>query len=130
VEISLAVNGTLMRGLGFNQNMLDAGARFLREAMTMPHYRLWSIDDRHPAMIRVSEGGAAIAVEVWAVPAAGIARILQAEPGGLCIGKVRLMDGAEVLGVLAEPILCEGRREITRWGGWRPYMAAVARGEA
>jgi gamma-glutamylcyclotransferase (GGCT)/AIG2-like uncharacterized protein YtfP len=130
VKISLAVNGTLMRGLGLNRNMLDAGARFLREAMTMPEYRLWSVDDRHPAMIRVSEGGAAIAVEVWDVPAAGIARILQAEPAGLCIGKVRLTDGAEVLGVLAEPILCEGRREITRWGGWRAYMTAVARGEA
>jgi gamma-glutamylcyclotransferase (GGCT)/AIG2-like uncharacterized protein YtfP len=130
VEISLAVNGTLMRGLALNQNMLDAGARFLREAMTMPEYRLWSIDDRHPAMIRVSEGGAAIAVEVWAVPAPGLARILQAEPPSLCIGKVRLMDGDEVLGVLAEPVLCEGRREITRWGGWRAYMAAVARGEA
>jgi gamma-glutamylcyclotransferase (GGCT)/AIG2-like uncharacterized protein YtfP len=130
LEILLAVNGTLMRGLALNQNMLDAGARFLREAMTMPEYRLWSIDDRHPAMIRVSEGGAAIAVEVWAVPAPGLARILQAEPPGLCIGKARLMDGDEVLGVLAEPVLCEGRREITRWGGWRAYMAAVARGEA
>jgi gamma-glutamylcyclotransferase (GGCT)/AIG2-like uncharacterized protein YtfP len=130
LEILLAVNGTLMRGLALNQNMLDAGAHFLREAMTMPEYRLWSIDDRHPAMIRVSEGGAAIAVEVWAVPAPGLARILQAEPPGLCIGKVRLMDGDEVLGVLAEPVLCEGRREITRWGGWRAYMAAVARREA
>ena len=86
----LAVNGTLMRGLELHANMLAAGARFVREAATVPEYRLWSIGDRHPAMIRVREGGAAIAVEVWDVPAAGLGQILLQEPPGLCIGKVRL----------------------------------------
>ena len=47
-----------------------------------------------------------------------------AEPPGLCIGKVRLADGDETLGVLGEPILCEGQREITTFGGWRAYVAA------
>jgi gamma-glutamylcyclotransferase (GGCT)/AIG2-like uncharacterized protein YtfP len=126
MNVPLAVNGTLMRGLELNGNMLAAGARFVREASTVPEYRLWSIGDRHPAMIRVREGGAAVAVEVWDVPAAGLARILLQEPPGLCIGKVRLADGAETLGVLGEPALCEGQREITRWGGWRAYRAAPA----
>ena len=87
-------------------------------------YRLWSIGDRHPAMLRVASGGAAIAVEVWSVPAAGLADILAKEPPGLCIGKVRLDDDSEVLGVLGEPILCEGQREITAHGGWRAYLTA------
>jgi allophanate hydrolase-like protein len=130
LDILLAVNGTLMRGLELNGNLLAAGARFVREATTTAEYRLWSIGDRHPGMVRVREGGAVIALEVWAVPAAGIARILLAEPPGLSIGKVRLADGEETLGVLAEPALCEGQREITSWGGWRAYVAGVARGEA
>ncbi|OLE27007.1 MAG: glutamyl-tRNA amidotransferase, partial [Cyanobacteria bacterium 13_1_40CM_2_61_4] len=88
--------------------------------------RLWSIGDRHPAMIRVKEGGAAIAVEVWDVPAAGLAQVLLQEPPGLCVGKVSLSDGQETLGVLGEPALCEGQVEITRWGGWRAYVAARA----
>jgi gamma-glutamylcyclotransferase (GGCT)/AIG2-like uncharacterized protein YtfP len=120
----LAVNGTLMRGLPLNPNLVAAGARFVREARTAPAYRLWSIGDRHPAMLRVASGGAAIAVEVWDVPAAGIADILIKEPAGLSIGKVTLEDGSETLGVLGEPILCEGQREITSHGGWRAYMAA------
>lgn len=124
LDIPLAVNGTLMHGLELNGNLLTAGARFVREATTVPQYRLWSIGDRHPAMIRVTDGGAAIAVEVWNVPAAGVARILLQEPPGLCIGKVRLADGQETLGVLGEPALCEGQVEITRWGGWRAYVAA------
>ena len=123
MDIPLAVNGTLMRGLELNGNLTSVGARFLREASTVPEYRLWSIGDRHPAMLRVREGGAAIALEVWSVPAAGLASILMNEPPGLCIGRVRLADGDEPLGVLGEPILCEGQREITKFGGWRAYVA-------
>jgi hypothetical protein len=125
--VELAVNGTLMRGLELNRNLLDAGATFVRETTTAPTYRLWSIDDRHPAMLRVASGGAAVAVEVWAVPPGGLATVLLQEPPGLCIGKVRLADGQEVLGVLGEPILCEGQREITSHGGWRAYLASQKR---
>jgi gamma-glutamylcyclotransferase (GGCT)/AIG2-like uncharacterized protein YtfP len=120
----LAVNGTLMRGLELNGNLLTAGASFVRETRTAPVYRLWSIDDRHPAMVRVATGGAAIVVEVWDVPAAGLAEILMKEPPGLCIGKVMLEDGSEALGVLGETALCDGQREITRYGGWRAYVAS------
>jgi len=121
MSILLAVNGTLMRGWPLNQNLLDAGATFVREAETEPAYRLWSIDDRHPAMLRVREGGVGVAVEVWSVPPEGLASVLLREPPGLAIGKVKLSDGQEVLGVLGEPILCEGQREITPYGGWRAY---------
>ena len=148
MSVLLAVNGTLMRGLEVNANLIEAGATFVRETRTAPIYRLWSIDDRHPAMIRVAEGGAdatgggadatgggadatgggaAIALEVWLVPPEGLAAILLKEPAGLCIGKVRLEDGSETLGVLGEPALCEGKREITTYGGWRAYAASRER---
>lgn len=124
MNILLAVNGTLMRGLELNPNMTAVGAQFLCDAQTQPAYRLWSIGDRHPAMIRVKSGGVAVAVEVWSVPAAGVASILLQEPPGLSIGKVKLADGSEVLGVLGEPVLCAGEKEITRFGGWRAYVAS------
>ena len=123
--VLLAINGTLMRGLKLNPNMVAANASFVRETRTEPAYRLWSINDDHPAMLRVTDGsGANIAVEVWSVPAARLAAILLNEPPGLSIGKVQLEDGAVVLGVLGEPALVEGHREITRLGGWRAYVAA------
>ena len=123
-RIHLAVNGTLMRGLELNPNMLAVGAEFVREDHTVPAYRIYSIGDRHPGMVRVAEGGVSVAVEVWAVPPEGLASILLKEPPGLSIGKVQLASGAEVLGVLAEPILCEGQREISAHGGWRAYTAS------
>ncbi len=122
--VLLAVNGTLMRGLELNPNLIEVGATFVRETTTVPSYRIWSINDRHPGMVRVREGGVAVAVEVWAVPPAGLAEVLLREPPGLSIGKVKLSDGEVVLGVLAEPILCEGQREITLHGGWRKYTAS------
>jgi hypothetical protein len=116
-----AVNGTLMRGLELNPNMLAAGGAFVREDRTAAAYRLWSVGDRHPGMIRVTSGGAQIDLELWEVPDMGVLRILEREPPGLAVGRVLLADGTEVLGVLAEPYLVEGQREITSFGGWRRY---------
>src|SRR5260370_41645638 len=107
--VSLAVNGTLMRGLELNPNLLAVGATFLCEDFTVPAYRLFSIGDRHPGMYRVAEGGISVAVEVWSVPVKGLASILMKEPACLSIGKVTLVRSGEGLGGLAEPILCEGQ---------------------
>ena len=120
--LNLAVNGGLMRGFKDNKNLLDVNATFVKEAKTEPIYRLFSIDDVHPAMMKVTEGGKAIAVEIWAVPLAGIGIVLIQEPPGLCIGKVLLADEEEVLGVLGESICCERGTEITQYGGWRNYI--------
>ena len=51
-------------------------------------------------------GGVTVAVEVWSIPAPGATILLQ-EPPGLTVGKVKLADGSEVLGVL-------GRRQRGR----------------
>jgi hypothetical protein len=121
--VCLAVNGTLMRGLALNGNLLAVGATFVRATTTAALYRLWSIGDRYPAMMRVAANGAAIAVEIWALPLPHLGTILLQEPPGLCIGKVQLVDGEEVLGVLGEGVLCPSGRDITAWGGWRAYCA-------
>jgi Allophanate hydrolase C-terminal domain len=119
--ILLAVNGTLMRGLELNQNLLDVGAEFVEETTTAPSYRLWTINDVHPAMQRFETGGREIDLELWQVPVTGVSHILMQEPPGLCIGKVKLADDRTVLGVLGEAALCLNQTEITEFGGWRQY---------
>lgn len=118
-----AVNGTLMRGLHLNKNMVDAGAVFVEELRTAPVYRLWSMDDEYPGMIRVNSGGRKVLLELWEVPSDGFVQLLNKEPPGLSIGKVLLEDGREVPGVIAETYLVEGKKEITSYGGWRVYIA-------
>lgn len=125
--VPLAVNGTLMRGLELNVNLQQVDATFVRETTTAPCYRLWSINDRHPGMIRTTDGrGTRVELEVWDVPPAGLATILSQEPAGLAVGKVLLADGTEVLGVLAEPFLVEQQREITEFRGWRAYTTSTS----
>ncbi len=124
--LKLAVNGTLMQGLALCPNLLNVGATFDREAKTEMAYRLWTIEDKYPAMVKVREGGVAVAVEVWDVPLAGLGIVLSQEPPGLAIGKVKLADGEEVLGVIGEPLTVEGKKEISKFGGWRAYQQSLA----
>jgi len=122
----IAVNGTLMRGLVLNPNLIEVGATFVREDATAPCYRLWTVGDRHPAMIRTTDGsGTAVLVEVWEIPLEGLASVLAKEPAGLTIGKVLLADQSEMLGVVGEPFLVENEREITEFAGWRAYTDSV-----
>ena len=121
-KILLAVNGSLMRGFALNQNLLDARAEFLREAKTSANYRLWSIDDSYPAMLRDEVQGTNIDLEIWVLTPESLLEIVGKEPPGLCLGKVELQDGESVLGILGEPYLCESKEEITTWGGWRSYI--------
>lgn len=111
-----------MRGLELNDNLTSVGALFVREDKTDSSYRLWSIGDVHPAMMRVEEGGASIDLEIWKLPRKALASILLNEPPGLAVGKVILEDGSIVLGVIGESILCQGQEEITAYGGWRQYI--------
>lgn len=132
-EYLLAVNGTLMRGLALEKNLLRVHATFCCEAATEKSYRLWSVRDAYPAMLRTDPAdpaAAEIAVEIWRVPAAGIAEILFDEPAGLSIGKVRLSDGRLVFGVIGEPVTVANMREITAFGGWRGYLAAMQSNDA
>jgi allophanate hydrolase-like protein len=103
------------------------GSSFVREDKTMPEYRLYSINDVLPAMIRVpanTTNGVSVIVEIWCVPADGLATLLGQEPLGLSIGKAKLMDNSTVLGVIAEPALLVGMKDISNFNGnWREYIA-------
>lgn len=118
----LAVNGTLMRGLEMNQNLVEVGGAFIRVARTAPLYRLWSINDQYPAMLRVNGGGAPILLEIWEISQNGLVSVVENEPPGLTLGFVSLEDGSRVLGILAEPFILEGMAEITSYGDWRIYI--------
>ncbi len=117
-----AVNGTLMRGFSLNQNLLEVNAIFIKESQTSNNYRLWSIDDNYPGMLRDEVNGNSISLEVWEISIEALISVLKKEPPGLCIGKIELDNHDLVFGVLAEPYITEGHKEITKYGGWRGYQ--------
>lgn len=129
-EIALAVCGAHMEGLPLNHELTGRGARFLRACRTAPHYKLYALPGGPPArpgLVRNADGrGAAIAVEVWALPRAALGDFLAGVPAPLAIGTVGLEDGSEVKGFLCESHVLAGARDITREGGWREALAAAA----
>ena len=121
-------NGTVMRGQPDHENL--AAARFVGEVETAPRYRLFSIGDRYPAMIRDSPSGAAIRGELYHVPADSWPSIRDSEPPGLYLGPVELADGRWVKGMLGSEELVAGGVDITRFHGWAEYTRSRARGSA
>ena len=123
MSFKLFVNGTLMRGLELHENL--EGAEFLGEVETASIYRLYSIDDRHPGMFEVGEGGVAVKGELYRVPDEVWRNVEANEPANLYRGEVMLADGQAVQGILFPRELAEGQHtDISKYGGWRQYMEA------
>tara|TARA_B110000014_G_C19883181_1_gene457078 strand:+ start:160 stop:540 length:381 start_codon:yes stop_codon:yes gene_type:complete len=124
MAIELFVNGTLMRGLTLHKN-LD-GANFLGEFHTLPIYRLYSIDDIHPGMFEVEEGGVSVAGEMYSMSDEIFQRVKNGEPSGLYFGDVKLNNGSTVKGVLFPREIAESNhKDISNFGDWRAYIASL-----
>jgi allophanate hydrolase len=76
-------------------------------------------------MVRVAEGGGAIALEIWAMPAREFGSFVAGIPAPLGIGTVLLEDGSAVQGFVCEHHALAGAEDITHLGGWRAYLAAL-----
>ena len=122
-NLVLAVNGTLMHGLELENNLKEVGAFFIKESKTEKAYRLFSINDKYPAMVRVSDGGNTVDVELYSISEEGIKQVLSKEPPGLTIKEITLIDGTSVLGVVGLDDIIKGQKEITAYGGWRNYIS-------
>lgn len=126
-EMALVLVGAHMSGLPLNSEVASRGGRFLAATTTAPEYRLYALPGGPPArpgLLRAAEGGAAIAVEVWAMPEAAMGGFLAGIPSPLGLGRVRLADGTSAVGFLAEAVAVEGAQEVTAHGGWRAWLAA------
>jgi len=126
-EIEVAVVGAHLTGQPLNRQLLELRATRVEVTSTAPDYRLYALARTappKPGLVRVEEGaGAAIAVEVWAMDAAGFGAFVAAVPPPLAIGSVRLASGRWVKGFVCEPAGLNGAAEITVYGGWLAYLA-------
>ena len=121
-ETALFCIGAHMAGLPLNAQITGLGGRFLRDAHTLPEYRLYALGNR-PGMVR-SADGAAIAGEIWALPTAAIGTLLGEVPPPLGFGTIAL-QGGPCLGFLAEAAGTADALDITRFGGWRGWLQAT-----
>ncbi|MEN2975659.1 allophanate hydrolase [Tistrella bauzanensis] len=121
----LAVVGAHMEGLPLNGELLAMGARLVARTCTAPVYRLYALDGLQPprpGLVRVADGGAAIALEVWSVPTDRLGRFVAGLRAPLGLGQVELASGDTVAGFLCEAAAVAAARDITGHGGWRAWL--------
>jgi len=124
----LVVCGAHLQGLALNGQLLRRGARLLECTHSSADYQLFALAGGppfRPGMLRVSEGGVAIEVEVWALPSAELGSFLTGIPAPLGLGKVQLADGRWETGFICEPYGLKGAVDISHFGGWRAYLRSL-----
>jgi allophanate hydrolase len=125
-QVKVAVCGAHLSGLPLNYQLLSRGARLVAATRSASHYKLYALPGgppHRPGMVR-AEGGQAIEVEVWELPAKEFGSFVAGIAGPLGIGTVELADGSRVQGFVCEAHAAANATDITSFGGWRAWLAA------
>lgn len=125
--IPLAVVGAHLAGMPLHHQLTERGARLRSRTTTAAQYRLYALKGTQPAkpgLARAAQG-AAIAVEVYDMPAETLGTFLAGIPAPLGLGGVELADGSWVNGFICEPCALTDAEDITAWGGWRNYLDSL-----
>jgi allophanate hydrolase len=129
--ILLAVVGAHLSGQPLNHELVSCGGRLTKSCRTARGYRLFALSNTEPskpALVREpSLAGPGIEVEVWQLPLETFGAFVAGVPPPLGIGTVTLEDGSAVRGFVCESHALAEAHEITRYGGWRAYLAQAGR---
>ncbi len=116
--------GSALRGQPDHGNL--GTARFVREAKTKPLYRLHSVNDQHPGIYEVADGGVAIAGELYDLTPEQYAHLISTEPPDLYEAAIQLDDGTTASAMIYPRDLIEQRgfADISAHGGWAAFKGS------
>ncbi len=124
--IEVAVCGAHLKEMPLNWQLVERNAKFVESTTTASCYQFYALAGGPPArpgVIRCDKNqGAAISVEVWAVPEENFGSFVAGIPAPLGIGKIELADGRWVSGFICEPYGIEGADDITELADWRKHI--------
>lgn len=122
----VAVCGAHMQGLPLNSQLIALGGEFVQATTTSPNYQLFKLNGFTPArpgLLRVTQNGSAIALEVWQLPIENYGKFVAGVPTPLGFGTIELADGNLVNGFMCEHYATVDAEDISALGGWREYLA-------
>jgi allophanate hydrolase len=125
--VKLAVVGAHLAGMPLHWQLTSRDARLVSRTRTAPAYRLYAMTNTiplKPALVHTGGEGASIEVEVYELGVEAFGSFTVEVPAPLAIGTVTLEDGASVKGFVAEPRAMDGAEDVSRFGGWRAYIAS------
>ncbi|HSV51296.1 MAG TPA: allophanate hydrolase [Burkholderiaceae bacterium] len=129
-RMKLAVVGAHLSGMPLNGQLTERGGCLAQATTTSANYRLYALPGTtppKPGLERRPGEGAAIALEVWELPQTQIGSFLALVPPPLGLGSVELADGSWVHGFVCEGHALAQATDVTQHGGWRAYVASLAR---
>ena len=126
--IDLAVVGAHLTGMPLNSQLTERHGHLVETVKTAPDYRLYALADTTPAkpgLVRDPDSnGVGIELEIWRLPESAIGGFLKLIPAPLGLGTITLADGRHVNGFICESRALGTAEDITRFGGWKAYLAA------
>ncbi|ROZ79182.1 allophanate hydrolase [Ramlibacter sp. WS9] len=129
--VKVAVVGAHLSGMPLNDQLKERGATLVATTETAPHYKFFALPGTvppKPGLLRVAPGtGARIALEIWDMPVEHYGSFVSLIPAPLGIGTLELADGSSVQGFLCEALATQGAQDISHLGGWRAYIASLAK---
>ncbi len=113
--------GTVMRGQPSHDVLNDA--RFISETTTAAKYRLFSVDDRYPALAEAVGSGLSIVGELYDVSPEHWEAIVKVDPDWMHRSRIVLQDNRVVESMLADIVQAGGvtLSDISTYGGWLSY---------
>lgn len=126
--IKVAVCGAHMQDLPLSQQLIALGGQFVLATTTSPNYQLFKLNGFSPArpgLLRVTQNGSKIALEVWQLPIENYGKFVATVPAPLGFGTLTLADNSQVQGFLCEAYATIDAINISQLGGWRAHLAIL-----
>ena len=124
-SIEIAVVGAHLQGMPLHSQLTDRHAHFVKSCKSAQSYRLFALPNTappKPGLVKANNNGAAIELEVYAMPRSEVGSFLELIPAPLGLGNIELDDGTWVKGFICEPYAIEGAKDISHLGGWKAYI--------
>lgn len=124
-SIEIAVVGAHLQGMPLHSQLTERHAHLIKSCKSAKSYRLFALPNTtppKPGLVKSMSNGAAIDLEVYAMPVSEVGSFLGLIPTPLGLGNIELDDGTWVKGFICEPYAIEGAKDISDLGGWKAYF--------
>ena len=128
-KMKILVCGAHMSELPLNHQLTDLSASLIEKTITATSYQLYALAGGppcRPGLVRQSENGCAIDIEIWEIATSALGTFIQNIPEPLGLGKIEIDTGELVIGFICQPEGIKTATNISQFGGWRSYLSSLA----
>lgn len=126
--IDLAVFGLHLKGFPLETQLMDLGAVYKETTQTTSEYRMYALETlpAKPGVEKDVKNGNTLEVDIWSIPENRVGAFLKLLPDPLGLGKIKTIDGKEIIGFICQSYAFTSAKDITDFGGWRNYSKSAS----